>query len=128
MELSILLARVLGPFFVVVGIGVLLNLKRYQQLVMDFFENAALLYMGGIMAFALGIVIVLFHNVWTLNWGIIITVLGWISLVKGVVLIVCPGLLEKIAKVCHKNAAILAVDAVIFLALGGFLSYMGYFA
>lgn len=127
MEMSILMARFLGPFFVVVGIGVLLNLKRYQKLIMDFFENTAVLYLGGVMAFAIGIVIVLFHNVWTLNWGIIITILGWVSLVKGIVLIVCPAVMVKMANVCHKNAAVLAIDAVVFLVIGAFLSLMGYF-
>ncbi|MGB2660886.1 MAG: hypothetical protein WBD04_00680, partial [Candidatus Omnitrophota bacterium] len=66
MGISILLARFLGLLFVIITAGVLLNLKNYQKVMEDFFENSALVYIGGVMALVFGIFLVMFHNIWAL--------------------------------------------------------------
>jgi hypothetical protein len=127
METSIFLAKLLGPYFIVITIGVLLNLKHYQKMVENFFDNAALLYLGGVLALFFGILIVLAHNVWAANWTVIITIIGWMGLVKGICLIVCPNMMLKMTKKCYQSTVPLAVSVVIFLALGVLLVVKGYF-
>ena len=127
MEISILFARFLGPLFIIITVGVLLNLKNYQKMMEDFFKNSALIYIGGVMALVFGILVVMFHNVWVLNWTVIITILGWSSLIKGILLIVFPNMLFKMTEMCRKNTAVLAIHVVIICALGIFLMITGYF-
>ena len=128
MESSIFFAQLLGPFFIIVAVGVLLNLKQYLTIVEDFVGNAALLYLGGVFALLLGLVIVLFHNVWVTSWTLIITIMGWLSLIKGACLIVCPGMFTKLSDVYKRNTAAMMVNLVIIFALGVILTVMGYFA
>ena len=127
METSIFLAKLLGPYCIIVAVGILFNLKTYQKVMEDFCKNSALLYLGGVLALFFGLLIVLFHNVWVANWTVIITILGWLGLIKGAWLIIFPNTVAKVTEAYQKNVALLVVHLVIILALGVFLTVMGYF-
>ena len=126
MEVSIFLAKILGPICVAIGLGALFNPKSYQKMIEDVMNNAALLYLGGFLALLFGLLIVLSHNVWVASWVVIITVFGWLSLIKGVLLLVCPGAMVKMSGGFRKNSSALIIHAVIVIAIGAFLCYMGY--
>ncbi|NQT32994.1 MAG: DUF2065 family protein [Candidatus Omnitrophica bacterium] len=127
MEATVLIAKILGPLYVVVGLGILVNPKTYQKIMGDFFENTALLYIGGLMAFLFGVIIIIFHNEWAVNLSLIITILGWLALIKGIVLLVFPSAMKRIAAIYGKSATSIRVAGFIALVLGAVLSYMGYF-
>src|SRR5688572_14744603 len=94
---SIFLAKLLGPYCLIVATGVLLNQQSYRKVMEDIIHNGALMYLGGVIALIFGIWIVLVHNVWVMDWPVIITLLGWIGLLKGVWIIVFPASLPKVA-------------------------------
>jgi len=127
METSIFLAKLLGPYCIIVAIGILFNLKTYQKVMEDFCKNSALIYISGVMALFFGLLIVLFHNVWTPNWAVIITIFGWLGLIKGAWLIILPNTVAKFTEAYQKNAALLVVHLAIALALGVCLTIFGYF-
>jgi len=127
METSIFLAKLLGPYCIIVAAGILFNLKNYQKVMEDFSKNAALIYLGGVVALLFGLLIVLFHNVWAANWTIVITILGWLGFIKGAWLIILPNTVAKLTEAYRKNAALLVVPLVIVLALGAGLTIFGYF-
>ncbi len=126
MQNSIFLARVFGPYMVIVAIGVLFNLKTYQKVMEDFFKNTALIYLGGILALIIGLVMVLFHNIWVANWTVVITIFGWLGIIKGAWLIIFPNMVGKLTQAYQKKTTLLRVHLVIVLALGIFLTFMGY--
>lgn len=126
MENSILLARFIGPYIVVIGISLLLNLKYYQSIMESFFRNLALVYITGLITFVAGLAVVLFHNIWTMDWRIIITLFGWNALIKGVVLVVFPGASAKMTDRFVKNFKLVAIPWAIMLAIGIFLIAKGY--
>ena len=127
MEGSIFFARLLGLYFVIVAIGFLFNLKTYQRLLEDFCKNVALIYIGGVLALWFGLVIVLFHNVWVANWTVIITIFGWLGLIKGTWLIILPNTVSHLAETYQKKTPAL-IHLTIVLALGVFLLIKGYCA
>ena len=126
MESSIFLARLLGPYCIIVALGILLNLKTYRKVMEDFFKNPALVYISGVMALLFGLLVVLFHNVWAAEWTVIITVFGWLGLIKGIWLIVFPNRLAKITEAFLRRVDFLVVHLLIILLLGIFLSCVGY--
>jgi len=127
MENSIFLARILGPYCIIVGAGVLFNVKSYQKVMEDFCKNSALLYLGGIFALLFGLLILLFHNVWAANWTVIITIFGWGGLIKGAWLIIFPNSLTKLTEAYKKKTALLKVHLLVVIVLGIFLTVKGYF-
>ncbi|MDD5409479.1 MAG: hypothetical protein PHC71_05255 [Candidatus Omnitrophica bacterium] len=126
MDKSILLARFIGPYIIVIGAGLLFNVKVYQRIMEDFFKNAALVYVTGLITFVAGLTIVLFHNLWVRDWRIIITFFGWSALIKGVWLIVFPGTMVKMTEAFAKNIKALVIPWVIMLAIGIFLLIKAY--
>jgi hypothetical protein len=128
METSVLLAKILGPYCVIVAIGLMFNLKFYQRMIEDFFKNTALIYLGGVMALIIGIVLVLFHNIWVAGWPVIITIFGWGGLIKGIWLIIFPNALGKLTQVYQKKPLLLRAHMVIVLIFGILLTLKAYFA
>ncbi len=126
MENSIVLAGVIGPYLIIVGVGLWLNLKTCQNIIKSFEDNAGLIYLAGIITLLLGIIIVNIHNVWELSWALIITLIGWIALLKGAALLICPKKLIKATEVFHKNDAVLATHIIIIVVIGAFLTFFGF--
>ncbi|MGV0806189.1 hypothetical protein [Mycolicibacterium setense] len=53
-------------------------------------ENRAFGLTYGYLSLFLGLASVLLHNVWELNWHVLITIFGWLALIKGVIVIAWP--------------------------------------
>src|ERR1700693_2629997 len=53
---------------------------------------------AGYAAFVPGLAIVYFHNRWTNGWPVLVTVMGWLSLVVGLLRMVFPTQLAAMAK------------------------------
>jgi hypothetical protein len=126
METSIVLARIIGPLFLVVGTGIFINLEHYRRMVADFGASALSIYMAGTTALLLGLLIVAFHNVWEWRWPVIITILGWATLIKGAVRIALPKLVADRAQRYARNTNTVMASAIVLLVLGAVLSYFAY--
>ncbi|MFA5155769.1 MAG: hypothetical protein WC532_00035 [Candidatus Omnitrophota bacterium] len=128
MNTSIFIARIFGLFYLIVGIGFLLNRKAFQDVIDDFCKSAALLFYGGSSALIIGIVIILTHNLWVADWAVIITVIGWLALAKGIWIIVFPGAALKFMQAYRKNKNISMFHPFAALILGAVLIFFGFFA
>lgn len=126
MESSLLLARLIGPLFVLVGVGVLVNRRHYAAMMKRFLENTELYYFSGILAFLVGEVLVLFHNLWVWDWRVAITVIGWMSLLKGAVRIVFPVAGLKAATSFTGSGWYLNAGAFVIVVFGAWLAYQGF--
>ena len=126
MDNSILLAKFIGPYIMVIGLGLLFNSKAYQKVMEDFFKNAAFVYVTGLVTLVAGLAIVIFHNLWILDWRIIITLLGWNILIKGAWLIISPNTSAKLAALFGKNNKLVIFPWIIMSAIGIFLTIKGY--
>ena len=74
MQSSIFLAQLLGPCFLVMGVGLMLNADGYRAMAREFLKSRPLIYLAGLLAIAPGLAVVLVHNVWTADWRVIISV------------------------------------------------------
>lgn len=116
--------QILAIVYTAVGLGMLINTEFYKKLYADFAENAMGMYFGGLMAIIVGFLLVTFHNTWTKDFAVIITVLGWIALVKGIVIFICPKAMIAITKaMSKKNLKIMAIFVIIF---GLALAFLGF--
>jgi hypothetical protein len=126
METPRALARIMGPLLIIPALGVLLNLESYQRLIEEFSKSPGLCYLGGFVALLLGLVMLQFHSNWEARWPVMITILGWITFVKGVALILFPGFVSGLWHPFMTSAAPLIVSLGISFSLGVFLSIKGY--
>ncbi len=124
MDTSILLARLIGPLFVVVSIGFFVNREHYTRMTETFLKNAELYYFSGALAFVVGIAIITFHNLWVTDWRIVITVIGWLSLTKGLVRILFPNMGAKYSTNLQDSPTLFRILAFLLLIFGSWLTYM----
>ena len=128
METSVFIARIAGLCYLIMGAGFLFNRKAFQQVMEDFCKNAAVVFYGGLLALVIGVVIILTHNVWVTNWTVMITIIGWLALIKGIWIIVFPNTVSKLMQVYKKNKNLLVVNPIVMLILGAVLTFFGFFA
>jgi hypothetical protein len=126
MQRSIYLARLIGPVFAAIGIGMLLNGQIYRDMGEQFLASTALIYLSGLLALPAGIAIVLAHNVWAPDWRVLITLLGWLATVGGVFRIVYPQLVQSLGGAIFHLAAVPAAGGALLLVLGLVLGFFGY--
>jgi len=126
MDLSVFLARIFAVFYLIVGIGVLLNAEYYRKTFSDMVRDAGIMYLGGAIALVIGYLIVTYHNFWVKDWSVIITVIGWLVLIKGLLMFLLPTTMINLTTYIFKEKCVPFVSAVI-LILGVILGYYGFF-
>ena len=126
MQTSYFLAKMIGPLFLVMGIGMLLNGDGYRAMAEEFLKSRALIYIAGLLALLPGLAIVNLHNVWSADWRVIITIFGWLGLVGGVFRLLLPQQVTRIGTAMLASQGYLTGAAVAVIALGAILSFYGY--
>lgn len=128
MGTSVFIARIFGLCYLIIGACLLYNRKAFKRVMEDFCKNAALVFYGGIFALVIGVVLILTHNEWAANWTVIITIIGWIALIKGIWIIAFPDSVSKFMQVYQRNENLIVVHAIGALVFGAVLAYFGFVA
>ncbi len=128
MSTSVFLAWLVGPTFIVVGLGMLLNREYYRDMVARFFNDPQDYFFSGFWALIIGLMIVTTHNVWVTDWPVIITALGWASLAKGMVRILAPRWGRSLFASAFKSHSYLVMSGVIIVGLGAWLCWAAWSA
>lgn len=128
METSIFLAQLIGPVLALMGVFVAMHRARVEAIGREVLRSPALLLMAGLLALVPGLAIVLTHNIWAADWRAVITLLGWTMLVAGTARILLPDLMQKIGENMFRHRALIMVPGVLMLALGGYLTWVGFLA
>lgn len=89
MDNSILFAKFWGWYLIIFFFVLTLNPKRIKQL-FDDLKDEKFLILSAFMAIIIGLVNIIFHNIWELNYKLIVTLIGWFSLFIGLALFVFP--------------------------------------
>jgi len=128
--LTLHLAKALGLYMVAAGISGLVSHGRWQRWMMDFGPESALTYVTGVVAFAIGVAIVIAHNIWSSPLAVIVTLVGWAAMIEGLILIAFPDPLVRIGTSLvrpgiSKIFAIVSILIGAFLLLGGLIGRAG---
>ena len=126
MQASAVISQVLGLTYIIVGFGLLLNPVTYQNILKGFCESPALSYFGGLLALIFGLTILAFHHSWRADWTVIITLVGWLALIKGSLLVAYPRAVLQLSLRILARPAQLRVWSLFPIALGLFLSVKGF--
>ena len=126
MQTSIFLARLIGPVMALAGVSLLVNELAFRKMAQEFLRSPALIFFSGMILMPAGLAIVLSHNVWVLNWPVIITLLGWIAVISGALRVFAPDRALEIGKKAIASKQIITVSAAFWLVIGAVLCYFGF--
>ncbi|GAB3643645.1 hypothetical protein [Spirosoma arcticum] len=77
METSKNIAGLIGPILMVLSVSEFLNFRIWTKV------EATVVYLNGLLLFTGGLALIRSHNNWTIDWTILITLVGWLSLALG---------------------------------------------
>lgn len=84
-------------------------------------ENRAFGLTYGYLSLFLGLISVLLHNVWTMDWHVLITIFGWMALLKGIIVIAWPEISKNTkyeTRIKSTRIALVVVGALAVWMLG----------
>ncbi len=125
MELSLFLAKVLGLGLALIAASLLINRKNID-LLFDAYKSAAAVYITGIFEMFLGLSLVLSHNIWTADFRVIITIIGWLLLVRGVGRTFFPSRIPRLLGDFRTMELFFTPLLVCIFLLGAYLAYAGF--
>ncbi|NQU79108.1 hypothetical protein HQ545_05040 [Candidatus Woesearchaeota archaeon] len=121
-DITIFFARLWGSFFVIFGL--LFIVTRQLGKTIEMTDDKAFVISTGYITLLLGLVTVILHNVWVANWKVFITILGWSTLIKGIMKVGFPEIINKQAQRFKKKQI---VSAIFLILLGVWLFGMSFY-
>ena len=125
MNTTIVLAQALGIICTVTGVSMLVNKKGVASAINELAKNEGLLWLFGFIALLVGAPIVALNNDWSSGLELCITIMGWLAVLKDVVILVFPESTVSMYKQASRSG-VLAVAGLAVLFLGLALIYAGF--
>jgi len=121
-------ARVLGPYFVIVSATVVVRAPDMRELLAEFGATAIWPWVTGAFVLMGGIIVVALHPYWRGVAAVMVSLLGWIMVLRGILLLAFPDTFMSMAN--HTIGAE-TVWRIIFggvTLVGLYLTYVGWIA
>ncbi len=115
METTKNIAGLIGPTLMALSLSELLNFHIWTKV------EATVVYLNGLLLFVGGLALIRSHNKWTIDWTILITLIGWLCLLLGLYRMFFPC-----SKQLERNTFTYVTLGTIFIT-GLFLTVKAYF-
>ncbi|MGB4076549.1 MAG: hypothetical protein WBK28_02495 [Minisyncoccia bacterium] len=126
MELTIFFAKVLGLYMLIAGLAIFINKRHIMGAIVGLMHERAAQLIGGLIALILGLVVVNLHNEWSTLPAALISLIGWVGVLKGIAYLFLPeAMLAKLMKSLTERSWYLA-DGIVAVILGLYLSGFGF--
>lgn len=112
MDISMNFAWLFFLYFLVCGLALLVNPRQFIDAVNDILYSKGQMLIVGFIALIFGLFIISFHCYYKPTWELLITVIGWLSFIKGVAYLVFPNSIKKLASY-YQNENTLRVNGVV---------------
>lgn len=125
MDISLFLAQVFGLYFLLAGVAILIRPTATVEL-FQLVANRNATFISGFIALMVGVPLVLLHNIWDGSWRVIITILVWLTLLKGMIRIFAPDLVANWADMLISYPRLVRHMIWVLIILGVYLMYLGF--
>jgi len=122
-NLSFFLAKFWGWYLIIFFAILSFNPKRIIQILKDL-EDQKFTILISFIAIIIGLLNILFHNIWEADFRLIITLIGWISLFIGLSLFIFPK--QAISFLNFVNIKFVQLLYMLLLIIGLYLLNKGY--
>lgn len=121
-----LIAGFAGPLLIAVAAALLVNRRTVANPITGTLNGPEFIFFSGIFTLLAGLAIVRAHNVWAAEWTILVTILGWLCIVGGVIRIIWPERVTTLRAAMMRSENSVTAWALVSLLLGAFLTAKGY--
>ncbi len=123
---TVFLARLFGLYCIIIAVAMLLQPEAFVTIVHAFVSDAPLVLIASVFTLFGGLALVLLHNFWSGGaLPVIITLLGWLTLIKAVLLLVLPSP-KLVALYGGVSPTHILISGSLTLLLGIYLTVSGF--
>ena len=102
------------------------SIAHFQKSIKEISGSDALMTLISILPLAIGLSIVLGHNVWKMHWSVLITIMGWLILVISICRLFFYKKIMQIMAIKSEQKYFVMTMGVIIIIIGAVLSYLGF--
>lgn len=128
MEETMMLAGVWGPAMVAMGLGIFISRNHYIRVYREIEREPMAVLVFGIAAVVLGMWQINVHDVWDTFPEMLVSLLGWALLLKGLAAMIMPKWLDRGGNWVVSNQQMLSFVGGAVLLLGVYLTWFAYYA
>lgn len=127
MEISLLLAKIIGIYLVVDGLVAITKQAELGEILEEFKTHRSAVLFYGLMIFIIGLVLVSIHNIWSgAAFQIALSLLGWALVLKGLLISLLPHSFFEFLISTLNKPVIYNVAGSISVILGAWLAISGF--
>jgi len=126
MEISQFLAKFLGLYILLMSIPLLVTPHIVRARYESFLNNEGVLKLAGNVTVLVGMFLVLLHNIWIVDWRLLITLVSWVVLMEGITIVYFPEHSRSFFRRLARRAPMI-ISGSIGLAISLTLIFMGFF-
>lgn len=123
---TLFLAKLLGLFLFFISLAVLTRRAFFVTVLNDLSKNQSYLFFTGFFLLFLGLLVVLVHNIWVMNWFVLITLIGWFFVLNGLFRIFFPSYCAHVLTKVVNHPSIATIIATILFLISLYLLYFGF--
>lgn len=120
-------ARVLGPFLVIVDVTAVVRTPDMQGVLSEFAANSLWSWVAGSFILLAGLIVIALHQYWRGAAAIIVSAVGWLVVLRGVLLLAVPDTFLSLANKMVGAEAWWQALCLAFAVVGLYLTYIGWF-
>jgi len=100
--------------------------NMFLQVLNEFYDHPASLFVAGLMAMFIGLFLVLLYNYWNAGFlALVVTLTGWAALVKGISLLFMPKTVSRWSRAMNLDK-FSSLYAVVILVVAVYLMHAGF--
>lgn len=119
-------ARVIGPFLTIVTITAIARAADMRTLLADFPANSVWPWVTGAFVLLTGLVVIALHQYWRGAAAVIVSLLGWLTTLKGFFLIAFPHTYLSFASRALGAGTSWRAGFIAMALVGLYLTYVGW--
>jgi len=111
------IGAIFGPIFIVMSVWIFFHMNKLDAIVVSMRASPGLIYLSAFFTLLIGTSILSMYRAWDLHLALLVTLLGWLSFIKGVMLLFYP---EKLFLLSEKfmQPKILTISAIVYFFWG----------
>ena len=122
MTTSQFIAGLIGPLFMAIAAFMVVRRDTFLEFAKAAARVRPLIFFAGAIVLVSGLAIVQVHNLWVADWRVIITLIGWLGVLGGIVRIFLPEFAQSIVDEIKPDHPAVIITAAAYFALGAFLT------
>lgn len=128
-QITMMAARIVGPYLLVAGAAAMMNAKLFRKLALEMHAQRLVLVAIGAWSLIAGLVLFAFHHHWSAPQAVAITLLAIATMLRGAAVLIVPEASTKFAqKVAKSGDAVYLGLGFITAIIGGWLAWVGWVA